>query len=123
MLVLHEQIYKHFTRGSEVQGVAYKIRDDPAESAGVAPEGHRQIVGKAATQLETSPVSRSGKGVGDVLYQAAKIESNRLQIMTAGLDLGEVQDVVENAGEIFTRGKDRLREYLVIDAGLHVVQL
>ena len=81
----------------ELDGVAHQVDEDLAQPAGVAAQT-APARPDATAQMNSSPFSwaRTASSGGDVVQQCAQVEVQRLQLELARLDLGEVEDVVDD---------------------------
>ena len=80
----------------ELDGVADQVHQDLAQAAGIAVYALRAVGGEIEHQLHLLVDGRGHQQVADLVGGDLKIEIQRLQLEPAGLDLGEVEDVVDD---------------------------
>jgi len=76
---------------------------------GVAGEGGRHVPGDVGGQFQPLLVGPGGEGGDGVVEGVAEVEVGALQVELAGLDLGEVEQVVDDAQQAIGRRLDRLQ--------------
>jgi len=92
----------------ELHGVAGKIREDLPQTSGVAARPHRKLRLRQVGQLQALAVGAFREQLEHVLHGDAQLEVDLLQVDLAGLDLGEVQNIVDDRQEPFPGSADRL---------------
>ncbi len=80
----------------ELDGVADQVGEHLAQPAGVADQAQRQVGGEAADQLQALGLGARREQLDDVAHRQLDVEGDRLEGQLAGLDLGEVEDVVDH---------------------------
>ncbi len=98
----------------ELDGVGEHVEDDLAEASGVAGDRARQVVVEGVGQLDALGRRRRGQDVERALDALAEREGLRLELDLAGLDLGEVEDVVDDREQRLGGGVDRLGEVALL---------
>ena len=83
----------------ELDGVAQQVGDDLPDAPGVAGHQRRRVAVDLHQQLQPLLVGLGRKQPGGPLHDVTKVEAGDLQLEPAGLDLGEVQDVVDHLEE------------------------
>jgi hypothetical protein len=111
--VLHGDIQRHRLRRDrfgvdthrdlaplgELDRVADQIEDDLADSPGVADQIVRDIGPDLVHELEPLGVGERRERLEHLAERLAQAEGHGLQLEPAGLDLGEVEDVVDDRQE------------------------
>ncbi len=100
----------------ELDGVAHQVEHDLAQAHRVADQRLGDVAVDLAGELEPLLVRAQGQRLQRVLDAVADVEVDRLELDLAGLDLGEVEDVVDDAEERVGRRAHRL-EVLALLAG------
>jgi hypothetical protein len=72
-----------------------RVDQDLAQTRGVAQQGVRHIVGDIAGELEPFLAGPEAEGLHRVVQRVAQAEFDRFEVQLARLDLGEVEDVIE----------------------------
>ena len=85
-----------FAVAGKLDGVADQVAEDLADADGVAVDGFRHVGRDAATQFQVLAVRPLGEQLDDVLDGLVQVEVQAFQLETPGLDLGKVQDVVDD---------------------------
>ncbi|HYY16939.1 MAG TPA: hypothetical protein VE965_09910, partial [Gammaproteobacteria bacterium] len=86
----------------ELNCVANQVGEDLAQATGVAPQGHRHIIMDVAEEFQPFGLGALGKQFMDILNDLAQIEIDAFELQLAGLDLGEIQDVVDDGKQRFS---------------------
>ena len=81
----------------ELDGVADQVEQHLPQPAGVADQGVGHVRLHVADQLQPLPVGPHGQGPQGVADRRPQGEVGRVQLQLAGLDLGEVEQVVDDA--------------------------
>ena len=79
----------------ELDGVAQQIDDDLAQPGLVADHGDGHLRPDMAGQLQPLPVRPGGEPLGRIAQAVVEVKDRGVQIELAGLDLGEVEHVVD----------------------------
>ena len=98
----------HVSLLRELDGVADQVQEDLTQSARVAGQNGWNVGGNAQQQLQVlfgRPGRERTKRIGD---QIAKVEVDPLEFQFAGLDLREVEDVVDQAQQGICRLLDQV---------------
>src|SRR5712692_6898772 len=99
----------HLAALRELDGVSDQIDQHLAEATGVATQGGRDRRVDARQELDSLAVGALGEQLGRFLDGGGHGEVDVLELHPARFDLGEVEDLVENAQERAARAADRLR--------------
>jgi hypothetical protein len=99
----------HFAAVGELGGVADQIVDDLPEAAHVPDEPVRDVVVDLAGDLESLPLRTHRDRLEGVPQDVAQGERGGVEVELAGLDLGEVEDVVDDGEERIGRRLDQLQ--------------
>ncbi len=91
---------EHLTVAGKLDRVTHQIGHDLAYPYRIADHRNRQVVRHAADDLHALAVGQLGEQVGDVLHQLAQVEVDPLELQLAGFDLGEIEDVVDDAQQM-----------------------
>ena len=83
----------------ELDGVADEVDDHLAEPGGVAHQEVRDLGRDVAGQLEPLLVRPDPERLERVAQAVAQAELDPVELLLAGLDLGEVEDVVDDRQE------------------------
>ena len=96
--------HEHLAAARELERVADEVRHDLAKPQRVPdqPVGHRGQ--HVHDQLDVLLDHRRAAGLRELLEQAAQAEGRRLQLEPVGLDLREVEQVVEDPEQALRRG-------------------
>src|SRR3712207_2343176 len=94
--------------GGELDRVAHEVGDDLAEPAAVAEHLPRPVAGDVDEQVQPGTAGRGRQQLGDVVDDADQVERRGLQVQLAGLDLGEVEDVVDEGQQAVPAAGDGL---------------
>ena len=84
------------------------------QAAGIAPQAPRQVRGKLAGQLDALVPGAFGEHVERPLHRLDEVEVERVERQLAGLDLREVEDVVDDRQQRVGRIADRLGELALV---------
>ncbi len=112
----------HLARGRELQRVREEVEDDLADPARVAEHAGRELVVHRVGQLDVVVGRRRREQVEGTLDDAAQVHRLRVELDLAGLDLGEVEDVVDDREQGVARGLDRLGVLLLLGVERRVEQ-
>ena len=100
--------HDHLPGVGELDGVAHQVEQDLPQPAGVADQGVGHLRLHVVDQLQPFRVGPHGQGPQGVTDRRPQREVGRVQLQLAGLDLGEVEQVVHEAEQVVGRGLDRL---------------
>ena len=92
----------------ELDGVADQVEQDLPQPAGVADQGVGHLRLHVVDQLQPFPVGPHGQGPQGVADRRPQGEVGHVQLELAGLDLGEVEQVVDHAEQVVGGRLDRL---------------
>ncbi len=99
--------YFHFTRLRELDGIPHQIDEHLAQPVRISDQ-HRRDVGRNATgQLQILLMRPQGERLHDVVQSVSQIEVRGIEQEFAGLDLGEIQNVVDDREQRICRALDR----------------
>ena len=94
--LVRPNVDEHLAALGELDGVADQVDEDLPQAAGIADQ---QSAGTSAAtrKISSSPFSRGpdGQHPRRVADDFAQVEGDVLQLQLAGLDLGEIEDVVD----------------------------
>ena len=91
------QAYPSFA--GEFDGVLEQVDDDLPQAAWIAAHEGGELVVDVDDDLETLAVRLHREKVDGLMHPGPEVEARRLQLEPPGLDLGEVEDVVDEAQE------------------------
>ena len=94
----------------ELHRVRQEVEQDLTQPADVAEEGDRQLLVDRVDELEALACGGGSHDVERGLDRVAEDEGVRVELDATRLDLGEVEDVVDDGQEGVTGGSDRLGE-------------
>jgi hypothetical protein len=94
-LRLRQDLHHDLAAHRELDGIADQVDQDLAQTRGVAQQGVRHIVGDMAGELEPFLAGPEAEGLHRVVQRVAQAELDRFEVQLARLDLGEVEDVIE----------------------------
>src|SRR5258708_29163255 len=100
----------------EFDGVAHQIDDDLPQPSGIANDHIGDIAVEAHDKLELLGRRRHRYGPNDVANGVAELKWGALEFDLAGLNLGQIQDVVEKLKERLAGGENGLRVVLLLGA-------
>ncbi len=91
----------------ELDGIAEQVGHDLAQPVRVAADRHRDVVGDV--EVEADPLAGRLRGIHvvDVVQQVPQVEIDVLDGQLAGLDLGKIEDVVDDHQEVLARALDQ----------------
>ncbi len=98
----------NFAAVGELDGVADEVEDDLAQALVVADEAGGEIVVDDVDEVEVLLARLRGKEVDRLLDAGAQVEGIFVELEPASLDLGEVEDVVDDGEERFAAGAEGL---------------
>ena len=101
--------HDHLALFGELDGVADQVEQHLPQPAGVADQGVGHVRLHVANQLQPLLVGPHGQGPQGVAQSRPQGEVGRVQLQLAGLDLGEVEQVVDDAQQVVGRRLDRLQ--------------
>ena len=101
--------HDHLALLGELDGVAHQVEQDLPQPAGVADQGVGHVRLHVADQLQPLLVGPHGQRPQGVADRRPQREVGRVQLQLAGLDLGEVEQVVDDAEQAVGRRLDRLQ--------------
>lgn len=81
----------------ELDGIARQVDQDLPDAARVSPDQGRDIRMDQKGEFQALVIRPHGQHVGHILDSGSQIEVEDLQFELSGLDLGEVQDIVDQA--------------------------
>ena len=99
----------------ELDGVADQVRQHLAQAARVAAQAARETAGTIAARARSlcgGPSRRTCRGSLSTISRRSK--SSVLEVQLAGLDLREVEDVVDDGQQRVAAGADRLGELALL---------
>ena len=111
----------NFAPLGEFNGVADQVQEDLSQPGRVADQDVWHVRPHVVSQLEPLPVRPSGQGPQGVAEQGTERELGGVQVQLAGLDLGEIEQVVDYAEQIVGGGFGR-RQALPLILGQRRVQ-
>ena len=88
-------------RGRELEGVAQQVDEDLAQADGVAAHLARQVRRQQAEEFEPLLRGRQAQGAHGFFDGRAQVEGAQFQFELPGLDLGQVQDAVDEVQQGF----------------------
>ena len=109
-------------RARELDRVRCEVEQDLAEAHGIAAPFGPEPGLAVRHELESFPSCAVGDDGGDVVEQILEVELDLLERELARLDLGEVEDVVDDPEQALGRGGHALRELLLLVVELGVQQ-
>ena len=101
--------HDHLALLGELDGVADQVEQHLAQPAGVADQGVGHVRLHVVDQLQPLPVGPHGQGPQGVADRRSQREIGQVQLELAGLDLGEVEQVVDDAQQVVGGGLDRFQ--------------
>ena len=87
----------------ELDGVAHQIDQHLAEPQRVTPHCHRHVRVDVEKQLQILPRGPLGHDIGKLFHNPLQVVIYVFQFQPAGLNLGEIEDVVEQAQQDLSR--------------------
>src|SRR5208337_3138724 len=97
---------KHLAFLGELDRVADQVEQNLAQPARVADQNVGQLGPDVANQLELFLVGAQGQGAQGLVEYAAQREFGALELQLAGLDLGEIEQIVDHAKKVVRRRVD-----------------
>ena len=89
--------HQHIATRAELDRIAGQIEQNLAQPAAVAHQQQRQLHRQRTRKVEAFPVRAVRQGIDHVFHQIAQMERPALEFQPAGLDSGELQNVVDHA--------------------------
>ena len=107
--------------GGELDGVVDEVDDDLAEAGDVAHDPGGDVGGDVIRELEFFRGGLEGEEVEGLFEAEGELEGGALEFHLAGLDFGEIEDVVDDGEEGFAGGADGVDEVALFagQRGLH----
>jgi hypothetical protein len=93
----------------ELDRIADEVREHLAQPAGVSAQSARHVVTDEAEQLERAGLGRLRERAEDLADRPPQVEVHHVEVDAPRLDLGEVEDVVDDLEEDPARAVDDLR--------------
>ena len=87
----------------ELDGISHQVHEDLPDPARIADQGLRHVAGNAEQKLQALLQRAEGEHAGRIADDLAEIESDVLHLHFAGLDLREVEDVVDQSQQAVAR--------------------
>ncbi len=112
----------HFAFFSELQGVVEQVDEDLPQAGHVTHDCFRYAFLEHQRQLDPLGCRNRGQQVQGGLQALAQVEGRRFQLHLAGLDLGEVQDVVDDGEQPIAAAADDLYELHLLGGQFRVEQ-
>ena len=109
-------------RGRELQRVREQVEDDLADPARVAEHAGRELVVHRVDQLDVVIGRRRREQVEGAFDDPPQVHRLGVELDLAGLDLGEVEDVVDDGQQRIARCLDRLGVLLLLGVERRVEQ-
>ena len=106
----------------ELDGIADQVGEDLLEPHGVAAQAQRGVTVDDAHQLQALVMGAGGEHGQSVIDQVAQVEREVFQNQLAGLDLGEVQDLVDDRQQVVGGFLDGRQVFLLAAAHLGALQ-
>ena len=101
--------HDHLALVGELDGVTHQVEEHLPQPAGVADQGVGHVRLHLVDQLQPLLVGPHGQGAQGVPDRRPQGEVGGDQLQLAGLDLGEVEQVVDDAQQAIGRRLDRLQ--------------
>ena len=114
MLCVPFHAYHHLARFGELDRVAQQVDQDLSQPRDVADDGRRYVGGHLVGQLQPFLGSLDAQQVQRRFHALAQVEGLPFQLKLAGLDLGEVQDVVDDGEQGVAAVAHRLGEVALL---------
>ncbi len=111
VLLFGGDIQQHLALRGELQRVAEQVGEDLADAARVADQVARDLRREAEDQVQVLARGLGRHHVQDVLGGAQQVERDRLQGQLARLDLGEIEDVVDQGHQGLATGPGEFRQF------------
>ncbi len=87
---------EYLSLGGEFHRIADQIDEHLAEAQGIADQAARHVFGEGDDHLNPLSGDPVGEHVGEVFRELMQAEAHRLKVQLAGLDLGIIEDVVDD---------------------------
>ena len=108
----------HLPLGSELEGVADEVDEHLAQAYGVAAHPRRDAGRQDGRKIKPLLLCPQGKTVRDVANELREVKGRFLQHHLSRLDLGQVEDVADQSGEIAGFAVDGFQEPLDLFIGI-----
>ena len=111
---------RHLALRRELHRVGEQVGQDLRDATAIAAHRARDVVGEVDRQLQPLAVRGRGDDVRGGLDHLAQVEVALLELEVAGLDLRDVQDVVDDQQQLLARGAGgrRVLALLVVELGV-----
>ncbi|MNU89793.1 hypothetical protein D3C71_796430 [compost metagenome] len=106
----------------ELGGVIEQVGEDLAQAHGVAAHVLRHVGGDAAGKFDGLALDAVGKQRHHIVDHLAQVEGDMFEHQLARLDLGKVEDVVDDAQQAFAGAVHRVHETLLLGAQFRALQ-
>ena len=103
-------LHNDFAMLGKLDGVAYQIVQYLTQPAGVTVNARWNVGMNVARKFQPLVVGTLGHDLRHILHDVVQIERDAFQFQLPGLDLGKVQDVIDDPEQRFARTMDRLGE-------------
>ena len=120
--VLGADVEGHLPGFGELDGVAQQVEQHLAQTPRIAPQFERHFRANQRDDLQSLGLGVLRQDLDCAFHGLADVEVQRLEIELAGLDLGEVQDVVDDGQQGVRAGLHGEGEFLLLDAEFAVRQ-
>ena len=108
--------------GRELDRVAEQVVEDLAQAHRVADDLERQVRLDVEIERDVAVMCHRPERVADALGERLDLQRRLVEIHATGLDLGQVEDVVDDLQQSPRRVPDRLGEFLLLDRQLGLGQ-
>ena len=94
--------HHNFALVGELDRVIAQIDEDLAEPQWIAPQGRWHIRRRTEQQLQALVLGFEAHQIGQVVHHIFQVEVDGFHAHLAGFDLGEIENVVDDAQQVFT---------------------
>ncbi len=102
--------HHHLAVLGELDGVAHQVGENLPQSTRIAPQDVLQVRRQLHRQFQALGVSPGRHQFAQVLHQIPQAEGRVVQVQLAGLDLGEIQDIVDDTHQRLAGAADSVHE-------------
>ena len=107
------QAHGHAAGGGKLDGIAEQVAEDLRDARAVRAHALRHAVADLAGKVQLLPVGLRTVQGQHVIEQQARVEVAQFDVHLACLDLGQVEDVVQDAHQVLHAIADTLRILLL----------
>ena len=109
LVAVHAHAHRYFARAGELDGVVYQIHQHLVQPHGVAFDNGQQVVVNFCLQDQALGFGQESERLGGPVHRGGHIKGDALEVYLAGLNFGEVQNVVDNQEQALGIRQDKVQ--------------